>query len=60
MPAQEFKAYMIGPDGHISRRIDLLCDSEDDARQRALQLVDGHAIELWQGDRRIAVLEPKH
>jgi len=23
------------------------------ARERAKQLVDGHAVELWQGDRKI-------
>jgi hypothetical protein len=60
MPAQEFRAYMIGPDGRITQRIDLYCEDEDDARQRAQQLVDGHAVELWEGKRRIAVFEPKH
>jgi hypothetical protein len=50
---------VIGPDGHVINRIDLVCDSEDDARERAAQLVDGQAIELWEGARRIARFEPK-
>ena len=30
----------------------------DAARERAEALVDGHAIELWQLDRKIATFEP--
>jgi len=56
----EYKAYIIGPDGHIAHRIDLLCDSEEEARHRAKQLADGHAIELWQRDRRLERFEPLH
>jgi len=55
----DFRAFVIGPDGHVIDRIDLVCDSEDDARERAAQLVDGHAIELWEGARRIARFEPQ-
>ena len=36
-------------------RHDLLCADEAAARERAKQLVDGHDVELWQLDRRIAV-----
>jgi hypothetical protein len=55
---QEYSAYVIGPDGRIERRIDLLCENEEAAKERARQLVDGHAVELWQFDRQIAVFEP--
>ena len=57
--ATDFRAFVIGPDGHVTNRIDLVCDSEDEARERAAQLVDGRAIELWEGARRIARFEPK-
>ncbi|MCK1602616.1 hypothetical protein IVB02_14465 [Bradyrhizobium sp. 166] len=35
----------------------LQCADEHEARERAQQLVDVNAIELWQLDRRIAVFE---
>lgn len=54
-----YYAYAIGDDGHVVSRIDLLCDSDEDALRNAEQLVDGHAIELWQGARRIAALRPR-
>ncbi|WP_368507912.1 hypothetical protein [Bradyrhizobium lupini] len=55
---EEYRAYLVDQDGHFTGRIDLLCRDEHDARQRAKQLVDGHAVELWQGDQRIERFEP--
>ncbi|CAN7300949.1 hypothetical protein LJR220_001547 [Bradyrhizobium sp. LjRoot220] len=54
----EYQAYVTGDDGQIERRIDLACADDDAAKERAEALVDGHAIELWQGDRKIATFEP--
>ncbi len=54
----EYRAYIIGPDGHVLRRVDLFCADDDAAKERARALVDGHDIELWQLDRRIT--EFKH
>jgi hypothetical protein len=54
----EYQAYVLGEDGHIEQRIDLVCADDDAAREQAASLVDGHAIELWQSDRRIATFEP--
>ena len=52
---QEYRAYILGPDGHIQNRVDLICPNEDRAMERAKQLlVDGHDVELWQLDRMIA------
>jgi hypothetical protein len=51
---QEYRAYLIGPDGHIQQRIELFCVDDDTAKQRAKALVDGHDVELWQLDRKIA------
>jgi hypothetical protein len=51
---QEYCAYIIGPDGHILNRIDLLCENEHEAKECALRLVDGQTVKLWQRDRRIA------
>ena len=54
----EYQAYLIGEDDHIKQRIDLICADDDAAMERAESLVDGHAIELWQLDRKIAPFEP--
>jgi len=37
-----------------------MCEDEPDARQRAKQLVDGAAVELWEGPRRIERFDPYH
>jgi len=57
---QEYRAYIIGPDGHIQERIDLLCADDNAAKERAQQLLNGHKVELWQLDRQIATFTRKH
>jgi hypothetical protein len=54
---QYYRAYMMSPDGHIFRAIGLHCADDEAAKERAKQLVDGHDVELWQRDRRIAAFE---
>ena len=49
-----FYAYIVDADGRVLRRVDLAIESEDHARERAKQLVNGHDVELWQLDRKIA------
>lgn len=55
---QEYCAYLIAPDGNVTGRIGFVSENEDVARERAKQLVDGHAVELWEGPIRIATFEP--
>lgn len=55
---QEYRAYVIGQDGHVIGRIDLQCADESEARRLAKSAVDGHAVELWQRDRFIERFEP--
>jgi hypothetical protein len=50
----EYRAYIMDADGHILNRIDLVCVDDDEAKERAKQLVDGHDVELWQFGRKIA------
>jgi hypothetical protein len=57
---EEYCAYIIGPDGHILNRIDLRCESENEAKECALRLVDSENVELWQRDRRIAEFKGRH
>ena len=55
----EYRAYVMGLDGHILSRIDLVCENDEAAKERAEQLVDGHDVELWQRDRKIATFTGK-
>jgi hypothetical protein len=50
---QDYRAYVIGPDGHVQGRFDLRCRSEAEASKVAKQFVDNHDVELWQLDRKI-------
>jgi hypothetical protein len=50
----DYRAYILGPDGHIQLRVELHCADEETATERAKQLVDGHGVELWDGARKIA------
>jgi hypothetical protein len=52
---QEYRAYVIAPDGRIKQRVDLACADDGEAKETAKQLVDGHDVELWQGARLVAV-----
>jgi len=53
-----YNAYAVGPDDRIVMRIDLVCESDDAAKEQAAQLVDGHSIELWKGAAMLARFEP--
>jgi hypothetical protein len=54
-----YYAYIIADDGHIKDRLVIVCDDEKEAKHRAKQLVDGHAVELWQEARKVERFEPK-
>jgi hypothetical protein len=56
---QGYSAYVIDPDGHIIRRIELNCTDDEAAKAEAQKLADGHDIELWQGARMIATFTHK-
>jgi hypothetical protein len=45
---------MIGWDGHIVYRVDIECDDDEAAKERAKLPVDGHDAVLWDGARKIA------
>jgi hypothetical protein len=56
----EYRAYIIGTDGRFLRSVELVCPNEDTAKEYARQLVDGHDVELWQGDRKIESFKHSH
>ena len=53
----EYRAYILDEDGRISRAIELVFPDDETAKKYARQLVDGHDVELWQGDRQIATFD---
>ena len=54
-----YYAYIIGDDGHITGRVQVVCDDDTEAKRLAKQLVDGHAVELWQEARMVERFEPE-
>jgi hypothetical protein len=59
MQRYRYRAYVLNKDNSIQIAIDLYCADDGAARERAQQLVDGHDIELWQGQRKITRLAHK-
>lgn len=59
MERYRYRAYVLNKDNSIQTAIDLYCPDDDAAREKARQLVDGHDIELWRADRKIARLSHK-
>jgi hypothetical protein len=57
---EEYRVYVIGPDGHVIERIGLVCADDDAAKQCAQLLVAGNDIELWQFGRWIAEFKALH
>jgi hypothetical protein len=49
-----YRAYIIGRDGHFKQAVELDCSNDNAAVESAKQLVNGHDVELWQVDRKIA------
>ena len=49
-----YRAYLIGPDGLIVERVELMVEDDEAAKERAKLLVDGCTVELWDGARKIA------
>jgi hypothetical protein len=49
----EYLAHLMNNDGSVLRSVQLVCPDDDTAKEYARQLADGHAIELWHGERQI-------
>jgi hypothetical protein len=58
-----YRAFVIGPEGHVIDRYDLTATDEEAAREQAQglsELPQGYDIELWHFDRKIATFKAKH
>ena len=54
-----YRAYILNKEGHFCGFRELLCSNDEDARQQALQLLNGDEIELWQEGRQVLSSSPK-
>ncbi|MCA1451844.1 hypothetical protein I6F35_01275 [Bradyrhizobium sp. BRP22] len=54
---QEYRAYLLGIDGHIRERMELESETDEDAVAKARHHFNGGAIEVWQGIRIVAKLD---
>jgi hypothetical protein len=47
----EYRAYLVGSDGHFVDAVALTCDDDSEATEKAKRLLDRHDIEFWSGPR---------
>jgi hypothetical protein len=47
----EYRAYIVGADGHFASYRAFICNDDSNAIIWAKQMVDGHDVELWSGER---------
>jgi hypothetical protein len=47
----EYRAYIVGCDGHFVGFEPLVCGNDVEAIEKAKRLVEGNDIELWCGER---------
>ena len=52
-----YRAFLVGKDGHIAQPPKIIsADTDERAMEIAKQYVDGCDVELWDNDRKIALL----
>jgi putative hemolysin len=56
---EEYRAYMMGHDDHVTSRISICCSNREEARLLAKTCVDEYAVELWQADHFLERFEPR-
>jgi hypothetical protein len=54
---QEYRAYLVGDDGHFLRFEGFVAADDEAAQQHAKQFVDGCDVELWNGGRFVRRLQ---
>ena len=58
MALTKYCVYGIGADKGILGRIDLLCEDDNAAKERAEHLLGEHVIELWHSDELLERFDP--
>ncbi len=55
----QYRAYVIGSDGHFVSATELVCESDEAAAEEASALLQEQSIEIWSGDRFVIRLYPE-
>jgi hypothetical protein len=55
----EYRVYLIDSDDRFYDVVPLICADDNEAMEKAKQLADGHDVELWQRDRKVARFDHK-
>jgi hypothetical protein len=55
----DYCIYTLDENGHVTNRLDVKCPNDEVAKQCAKRFIDRQDIELWEGDRLVAVFETK-
>jgi hypothetical protein len=55
----EYRAYIVGSDGHFIRAVPLECSDDTAALKQAERLADHYDVELWQRARKGARFDHK-
>ena len=50
----DYRAYLIGEDGHFYDAVPLVCTDDAEAISKARPLAINHDVELWRLDRKVA------
>jgi len=52
----DYRVYIVGADGHFCDVVPLVCTDDEQAIRLAQELAIDQAVELWQLDRKVAVI----
>jgi hypothetical protein len=55
----DYRAYIVGTDGHFKSSKVIVAQDDEEAVEMAEKYCEEHAVEVWQLDRKIAVLPLK-
>ena len=55
----EYRIYKVGLDGHFIGFEPLVCDNDEQAIERAKQILDGRDLQIWSGPRFVGSVKPE-
>jgi hypothetical protein len=55
----EYRIFTVGSDGHFIDFEAVICDDDEQAVQKAKNLLDGHDLQIWSGPRYVRWLKHK-
>ena len=53
----DYRAYILDEDGRITGVHKLDCANDEEAKEKAAQLLDGHDLDVWRRERHVTRLK---